>query len=147
MRKKPHSSSMPWRERKGDGNEDCCGISMDTACVFYQAVPATQQTKTTASLEEQVLLVELREPGKAHHQFSCRLHHYIAGAHSAEHAVHQMLVSLLCQDDFCVIGYQDKKTWVFWKVCLMSVCVWDEPGKKELGSDIFSLSCWEGGKE
>lgn len=33
--------------------------------VLYQAFPATQQTKTTAPLEEQVLLVELREPGKA----------------------------------------------------------------------------------
>lgn len=60
---------------------------MDSVCVLYQAPPATQQTKTTASLEEQVLLVELREPGKAHHQLRCRLHHYIVGAHSAEHAV------------------------------------------------------------
>lgn len=78
-------------------------------CVVYQAFPAKQQTKTTASLDEQVL-VELREPGKAHHQLSCRLHHCILGAHPAEHAVQQMLISLLCQDDFCVIRYQDKKT-------------------------------------
>lgn len=55
--------------------------------VLYLAFPATQQTKTTASLEEQVLLVELREPGEAQHQLSCRLHCYIVGAHSAERAV------------------------------------------------------------
>lgn len=62
------------------------------ARVLYLAFPTTQQTKTTASLEEQVLLVELREPGKAQHQLSCRLHCYIVGPHSAEHAVQQMLI-------------------------------------------------------
>lgn len=116
-------------------------------CVVYQAFPAKQQTKTTASLEEQVL-VEFREPGKAHHQLSCRLHHYILGAHPAEHAVQQMLISLLYQDDFCAIRYQDKKTWVFWNVYLMSVGVWDEPGKKGLGWEVvFSPSELSRGRE
>lgn len=78
--------------------------------MLYRVFPAIEQTKATASLEEQALQVELREPGKAHHQLSCRLHHYIVGAHSAEHAVQQMLISSLYQDDFCVIRYQDKKT-------------------------------------
>lgn len=99
-------------------------MEMETDCVvfpwtrvLYQAFPATQQTKTTASLEEQALLVELREPGKAHLQFRCRLHRYIAGAHSAEHAVQQMLILLLYQDDFCAIRYQDKKSKCF-EMCI-----------------------------
>lgn len=81
--------------------------------MLYQAFPATQQTKTTASLEEQVLLVELREPEKIHLQLRCRLHHYIAGAHSAEHAVQQMLILLLYKDVFCAIRYQDKRSEYF----------------------------------
>lgn len=52
--------------------------------VPYLAFRTTKQTTTTASLEEQVLLVELRDLSKTQHKLSHGLPPYTARSHLAQ---------------------------------------------------------------
>lgn len=134
---------MPWRERKGDGKKRLLWY-------FHGHVPGIFSNTTN---QDHSFSGGAGSLGRAQRTWKSPPSAQLqvpppVGAHPAEHAVQKMLVLLLYQDDFCVIMYQDKKTWVFWSVYLMSVCVWDEPGKKGLGWEVvFSPSVMSRGRE